>query len=231
MMLPRNPGLRIGPLIISTSRPARHPAPGENVQPRNLEMITVNKIYDYVRYTMSTTVLLDVPPELPSDQVAAVKGRVVKLVCMERSRKATGTEGLFEVGLNVVAKLRFSFCDAREQIIHRCSRIICLNLPPIVMLAPIGTRIGCESEESKCVCDLPQNGEISCYLRNRLVIESSARVKMLVPTFGFASPRTVSGVPETNQTTNPRGKTKSRPATLLFPAKSPVRNLWSDPEK
>jgi|GEM_PF-5896049 len=193
-------GLKIGPLTITTSRPAKDPKTGEPNEPQKIDAVTVNKLYDFVRNTISTTVSADVPPEVFPGGVASVNSRVAGLFCTERSRTATETDGLFEVGLNVVAKLQFTLCDAGGKVVERLSRVACFDLPTFLMFAPVGTRITVELEESRSTCTLPQNGEIFCHLHLGVLIESSASVRMLVPTFGFALPRGVTKASEQIQT-------------------------------
>lgn len=154
-----------------------------------VDCIQVVKVYDFCFQTETRDMLhFRIPPEcgpVPSD--ATVSATVSSVTCSTVSVTAIGSTGFADVTLLVTVELTITITNSSG--VTLCTFLGKFSFfKTIVLCAPSGTTINCESPSSAVSPGLMVNGDVLFMVNICLLIQSVATVNLLVPTFGFCTP-------------------------------------------
>lgn len=157
-------------------------------EPTEIVCIETLKVYDFCFQSERREACFDVPHACgkvqPTDRVEC---EVLGVECREVSRTPdTENPGFADVTLLVTVTLKFRiFRDHTEVAEFEDSFSF---LKTVLLCAPEGTEIQCESAGTRCGPCAVVNGQVCCQVDVCLLIQSKAWVKLLVPSFGFCVP-------------------------------------------
>lgn len=158
-------------------------------KPTEIVCIEVRKVYDFCFQTESfDTVCTDLPEqcEWRQGQAASAECFVKDVDCREIQRTPIA-DGLANVTLVVRVKRIIKVFDNEGNLICRFENTL-NRVKTVTLCAPEGTKIDCEATSISCGPCFISDDQVCCALSLCLLIQSTAKVKLLVPSFGFCVP-------------------------------------------
>lgn len=158
-------------------------------EPTEIACIETLKVYDFCfQSERRENVCFKLPHACPvchsTDKVAC---EIVGVECREVSRTPDPENpGFADVTLLVTVTLKFQIFGDGTVICYFDDSFSFLKT--VLLCAPEGTQIQCESAGSRCGPCAVVNGQVCCQVDVCLLIQSKAWVKLLVPAYGFCVP-------------------------------------------
>ncbi|QIA26439.1 hypothetical protein DYI95_001825 [Thermaerobacter sp. PB12/4term] len=158
-------------------------------EPTEIVCIETVKVYDFCFQTdRRENVCFPIPAAfqgiLPSDLVTC---EIVQVTCQEVSRQEDpNNPGFADVTLLVTVTMQFTI-RRNDNVVAQFEDSFGF-LKTVLLCAPEGTVIQCESAGSRCGPCVIINGQVCCEVDLCLLIQSKALVKLLVPAYGFCVP-------------------------------------------
>jgi hypothetical protein len=165
------------------------PYPESCPPPTQIDCIEVTKVYDFCFLSQTKSPLLfAIPPTcgvVPSGTTGSAT--VSSVSCTTVSVVPIGTTGFANVTILVTVDLNITLTAPDGSTV--CTFPGSFNFfETVVLCAPSGTTITCESPSSLISGGTLVNNEVAFIANICVLIESVATVKLLVPTFGFCVP-------------------------------------------
>ncbi|MDI3316149.1 MAG: hypothetical protein QJR14_00715 [Bacillota bacterium] len=166
------------------------PYPGGVPTPTEVDCILVDKVYDFCSETDSRDATFTIPvtclPPVPAGTTVTCAAGTP--TCTLGTPAPIPTRPGF-VNVSVVVTVPLTFTLVNPDGTTRCTFSDSFTAAKTVTLyAPTGTTIDCEVTSAGCGPCTATATQIFCSVSYCLLIESTARVKLLVPTYGFCMP-------------------------------------------